>query len=119
MNCIEHEESKPRSTQKTVEYIYQSGGEGVTRTKSQVVRTIDQRIHRTGGTEQSRNTGREAEVGGNIDQLIYSVKEQLLANKVAVQDIADMYKKLLEREDKLKACLDQLIEIREKSKNVD
>ncbi len=120
MDCLkQHEETHPRREERQIDVDYKPARERTITTKIKSFGNINQRACRTSSPEQSRYPRGAANIGGNIDQLILSVQEQILANEETVKDIAGMYEKLLEREVKLKACLDQLIEIRETSRNVE
>ncbi len=107
-----NEKADSRSAKKGHENIYQPGGAGVIRNKGQATGSVSQRIYRTGSPQPGRDPRGASKVGGNIDQLIRTIHNQIAANQSAIEGLYDM-------QSQLKACLDELIEIREESKNVD
>ena len=107
-----NEKTNPWTAQKGYENIHQPGGKGIAGVEIQVARRFYQRIYRAGGSQSCGYPRGEAEVGGNIDQLIQSIRNQIAINQQAIESIFAM-------QSELKACLDELIEIREKSKNID
>lgn len=120
MNCLKkYEEAHPRTEERQVDIDYKPARERVIATKIKPFGNINKRTCRTSRPEQSRYPRGAENIGGKVDQLILSVKEQIVANEETVKDIAGMYEKLLEIEVKLKACLDQLMEIREESQNIE
>ncbi len=105
-------QSSTRSKERSDEYILVSGRQGTVEVESQTARNISKRVYRTGSSKPGGYPRGTSKIGGNIDQLIRTIQNQIAVNQSAIEGIYEM-------QSQLKACLDELIEIRDTSKNVD